>query len=506
VQLTRNALAALVGQPECRRRLPARAFRCKAAVPPPALPADLLGRRADIAAARWRVEAATQDVASAKAQFYPNINLSAFAGLSSIGLGRLLDAGSRQWGVGPALRLPIFDAGRLRANLRGKTADLDAAVESYNGAVLDAVRDVADQVASCKSITRQQAEQREAAGRRRKRLRHRRAALPRRPGHLPERAHRRDQVLASAAWRSTCRPAPWTRKCLMRALGGGYSPDADHRWRLATNRRSTRINRTRTRIMNESTTRHRPNAAAAAIHPRKPKRCWPRWPPSSSSAASAGAPTNILVASHYETTDNAYVQGNVIQITPQIGGTVLAIHADDTDFVKAGQPLVQLDPADAKVALDQAEAALAQAVRQVRTLYANNGSLAAQIACARPTSAKAQSDVARANDDLNRRPALTGNGAVSKEELNHAQSQLAPPERAGRRAGRRGRRARAARQQPGPDRRHQRRAAPQRAGRRRQGARSLAGARSAPRCRRRSTATSPSARCSSASAWPPARR
>jgi membrane fusion protein (multidrug efflux system) len=58
-----------------------------------------------------------------------------------------------------------------------------------------------------------------------------------------------------------------------------------------------------------------------------------------------------LVASHYETTDNAYVQGNVIQITPQIGGTVLAIHADDTDFVKAGQPLVQLDPADAKVAL-----------------------------------------------------------------------------------------------------------------------------------------------------------
>jgi membrane fusion protein (multidrug efflux system) len=66
-----------------------------------------------------------------------------------------------------------------------------------------------------------------------------------------------------------------------------------------------------------------------------------------------------LVASHYEATDNAYVQGNVIQITPQIGGTVMAIMADDTDFVKAGQPLVKLDPADAKVALDQAEANLA---------------------------------------------------------------------------------------------------------------------------------------------------
>ena len=132
-----------------------------------------------------------------------------------------------------------------------------------------------------------------------------------------------------------------------------------------------------------------------------------------------------LVASHYESTDNAYVQGNVIQITPQIGGTVMALMADDTDFVKAGQPLVQLDPADAKVALDQAEAALAQAVRQARTLYANNGSLAAQIALREADVAKANSDIARAADDLKRRESLTGNGAVSKEELNHAQTQLA---------------------------------------------------------------------------------
>jgi membrane fusion protein (multidrug efflux system) len=131
-----------------------------------------------------------------------------------------------------------------------------------------------------------------------------------------------------------------------------------------------------------------------------------------------------LVASHYESTDNAYVQGNVIQITPQVGGTVMAIFADDTDFVKAGQPLVKLDPADAKVALDQAEAALGQTVRQVRTLYANNGSLAAQIALREADVAKAQAEVARAQDDFNRRNALVGNGAVSKEELNHAQTQL----------------------------------------------------------------------------------
>jgi len=96
---------------------------------------------------------------SARAQFYPSINLVAFAGFSSIGLDKLLDAGSSQWGVGPALRLPLFDAGRLRANFRGKTADLDLAIESYNATVLDAVRDVADQLSSQQSIQRQQVQQ-----------------------------------------------------------------------------------------------------------------------------------------------------------------------------------------------------------------------------------------------------------------------------------------------------------------------------------------------------------
>ncbi len=133
---------------------------------------------------------------------------------------------------------------------------------------------------------------------------------------------------------------------------------------------------------------------------------------------------------HYESTDNAYVQGNVIQITPQIGGTVTAIYADDTDFVKAGQPLVQLDPADAKVALDQAEANLAQAVRQVRTLYANNSTLASQIALRETDITRAQTEINRATDDLKRRQSLVGNGAVSKEELQHAQSQLSAAQNA----------------------------------------------------------------------------
>ena len=161
--LGRNALAALVSEPNrpLAPVLPAQAA-IKNIATASKLPSDLLGRRADIAAARWRVEAATQDVGNARAQFYPNINLVAFAGFSSIGLDRLLGAGSEQWGVGPALRLPLFDGGRLRANLSGKTADLDAAIESYNAAVIEAVRDVADQLASTQAIARQQTEQRAA--------------------------------------------------------------------------------------------------------------------------------------------------------------------------------------------------------------------------------------------------------------------------------------------------------------------------------------------------------
>ena len=132
-----------------------------------------------------------------------------------------------------------------------------------------------------------------------------------------------------------------------------------------------------------------------------------------------------LVLNHFERTDNAYVQGNVVQLTPQVSGTVVAIGADDTDHVKAGQSLVKLDPADAQVALDQAEAQLAQAVREVRTLFANNGTLKAQIAARAADLARTQSDVARAQDDVARRTPLLATGAVGQEEFNHVAAQLA---------------------------------------------------------------------------------
>lgn len=163
IMRVRHALAALTGQaPDALDALSPRLADLKPLELPSALPADLLARRADITAARWRAQAAVQDSQAVRAAFYPNVNLQAFVGLSSIGLDRLLEGGSRQYGAGAALHLPLFDEARLRANLRGKAADVDATVAAYNGAVLDAVRDVADQLGSLRSIDRQQQLQREA--------------------------------------------------------------------------------------------------------------------------------------------------------------------------------------------------------------------------------------------------------------------------------------------------------------------------------------------------------
>lgn len=161
--LARNALAALTGQPlglQDLKTVPLDTFKTIAT--PQALALDLLANRPDIAAARARVEASLGEVKVARALFYPNINLVAFAGLNSIGFDHITKAGSEQWGVGPAVRLPIFDAGRLRAQLKGKSAEVDMAIETYNGLVIDAVREVADQIAVVQSIRAQSREQQDA--------------------------------------------------------------------------------------------------------------------------------------------------------------------------------------------------------------------------------------------------------------------------------------------------------------------------------------------------------
>src|SRR6185436_13111534 len=124
-------------------------------------------------------------------------------------------------------------------------------------------------------------------------------------------------------------------------------------------------------------------------------------------------------------TDNAYVQAPMVQITPQVGGTVLQILADDTDIVKAGQPLVKLDASDAQLALDRAQSQLAQTVREVRTMYSTNGTLAANVRLREAEVARVQSDLARANDDVNRRKPLMATGAVGGEEMKHTENALA---------------------------------------------------------------------------------
>ncbi|HMT38216.1 MAG TPA: efflux RND transporter periplasmic adaptor subunit [Thermomonas sp.] len=131
----------------------------------------------------------------------------------------------------------------------------------------------------------------------------------------------------------------------------------------------------------------------------------------------------LLVARWHEQTDDAYAQGNIVNITPQTAGTVVAISVEDGMRVQAGQVLVQLDPNDAEVAYQQAVANLANTVRQVRGLYSSVEAAQADIAARQVAVAQARADVAR-------RSGLVATGAVSAEELAHARTQLQAAEAA----------------------------------------------------------------------------
>jgi membrane fusion protein (multidrug efflux system) len=130
-------------------------------------------------------------------------------------------------------------------------------------------------------------------------------------------------------------------------------------------------------------------------------------------------------------TDNAYVGGNIVQVTPQVGGTVVSIHTDDTQLVSEGQALVQLDQTDAQASLKAAEAALGNAVRSVRELYAREGVARSVLAVRRADIARARAEVDRAKADeiraaaeYERRQALVAKGFVSGENLQNAKSAL----------------------------------------------------------------------------------
>jgi NodT family efflux transporter outer membrane factor (OMF) lipoprotein len=119
---------------------------------PDNVPADLVSRRPDIVAARWQVEAEMHDVKEAKAEFFPDVNLSAGFGFDAFGWGRFLTSASRQMQFGPAVHLPIFDAGALRSQLKGRYADFDLDVANYNQTLINALSEVATQISTIRSI------------------------------------------------------------------------------------------------------------------------------------------------------------------------------------------------------------------------------------------------------------------------------------------------------------------------------------------------------------------
>jgi NodT family efflux transporter outer membrane factor (OMF) lipoprotein len=159
IALLRNQLAALIGKGPgdgdaiARPMLTLEAGHGQAV--PASLPAELVGRRPDIAAQRWRIEAADARIAGAKAEFYPNINLAGFVGLQSLGFSKFLNSGSQVRGIAPAISLPIFDGGRLRSQLGNQTALYDGAVEQYNASVVQAMSDVANAVVRIDSVKQQ---------------------------------------------------------------------------------------------------------------------------------------------------------------------------------------------------------------------------------------------------------------------------------------------------------------------------------------------------------------
>jgi len=157
--LATNALAALAGRgPDYAAAIRPATLRFDAALPLPArVPADLLARRPDIAAAQARIEAAAAGRQVARRAFYPNVNIAALAGFQAIGLGNLLSLDAGTVGAGPAVHLPLFDNGRLKADLAGATAAVDLATADYNDRVIGAVREAADAIALVGNLAQQRA-------------------------------------------------------------------------------------------------------------------------------------------------------------------------------------------------------------------------------------------------------------------------------------------------------------------------------------------------------------
>jgi multidrug efflux system outer membrane protein len=226
-KIRRAALASLLGvSPAQLPKLVARPLPVVQRGLPSGAGLDLIARRPDIAASRWQVEAALKQTDAARAEFFPDVSISAMAGLSSIDMGKLLTAGSRTFALTPALHLPIFNGGALQANYGVSKAQLDTAVAQYNGTVLAAAREVATQALSAEQVAARQREQHaqleadrqllaNAQARARQGVRDARESLGARAQWLQQ----RDAAAQLHA------QALNTDLALIKALGGGYRAD-----------------------------------------------------------------------------------------------------------------------------------------------------------------------------------------------------------------------------------------------------------------------------------------
>jgi NodT family efflux transporter outer membrane factor (OMF) lipoprotein len=159
----RNQVAMLTGAgPQRGQRLQPTALTAPATPVPTSLPLELLGHRPDIVAVRWRAEAARHNIETARAEFYPNVNLTAFAGFQALGTENLLQGSSYTAAFGPAISLPLFHGGKLNANLASRHAEADIAISDYNQTVLSAVRQVADALDEIRLLHRETSAQQQA--------------------------------------------------------------------------------------------------------------------------------------------------------------------------------------------------------------------------------------------------------------------------------------------------------------------------------------------------------
>ncbi len=299
-----------------------------AALPvPAALPINLLARRPDVLSARAGVAAADAQRLADKAAFYPDVNLKALAGFGAFGLNNLLQWSARGYGVGPLISLPLFDGGRLRAEYKGSEAQLDAAIAGYNDTVLHAVQQTADQLTRIDALARERVDQQADARGQRSRLQTGRGALSRRPRQLSFRAERRNPGAHRAPIHGRHHRRPGDRARDPAPGGGRQLRSARCKYRSSPDEEFSMSPQESADTSSKSSPA--PNGRTRRV-------------------GLIGLGAAVLLSGfgylgywffdgrYFESTDDAYVNGDVVQVTSEVPGTVLSLNVDDTQLVHAG--------------------------------------------------------------------------------------------------------------------------------------------------------------------------